>query len=716
MAVTVDEVQLTSFLVKVASRCNLDCDYCYVYHHADQSWRSMPRLLSSKDREAFASQLALYIQQVGIRRCVVVLHGGEPLLMGSAELVAFAAHLRKAVGADVQLDIGMQTNGLLLTREVIDELSSVDIGISLSLDGPKEANDLHRTSRRGRSSFEQSYRALQLLQSAPDVFAGVIAVIDPRTSPRQLLEFFNERKVPRLDFLLPDAHHLRPPPGRLEQPDAYKRWLIDAFDLWFDEYSGLQVRTFEALLDAVVGMPSQTDAFGFGDVSLITVETDGTYHDLDVFKVVSQGATRLNGSVRDTPISDVAASAALAAHRALLKKEGLCASCRSCDVVDVCGGGSVPHRYGLNGFQNPTIYCKEMRALIRHVQTRIANSLELTMHAAAIAHYGRDLGEFECAETSTEAVASLWSNAISDQSSELRQALLWLEASGCGSGETVAAVRALIDSQSAIDLLAQRPGAIAWSNAMLAIATGRPVSTVDGSALDRDLGYAHWMLARLQGSTEQSPEVHAMDPWLRRPFGSAIHFENQEVLPAAESLLHEALGILHAWRPAVVQELRKICRAIQFIRDPAADPDKIVSFSDNAVPGSLYVSVMQRASLIDAYDLADSLLHEYRHQKLYLLERLAPMVKPTNRKVVSPWRQDPRPPSGLLHAVFVFVELRRFWKHVRSLNLDRLNTRAENQLMDTDARLNEAFLTLAGCPLTATGRSLVAVLEVGARE
>lgn len=242
----------------------------------------MPRMLSSENRDAFASKLASYLRHAGIRRCVVVFHGGEPLLMGSAELVAFAAQLREAVGGDVQLDIGMQTNGILLTREAIDQLSSADIGISLSLDGPKEVNDLHRTSRRGRSSFEQTYRALRLLQSAPGVFAGVIAVIDPRTPPRKLLEFFNEQQVPRLDFLLPDAHHLRLPPGRLEQPDVYEKWLIEAFDLWFDEYSSLQVRTFEALLDAVAGMPSQTDAFGFGDVSLITVETDGTYHDLDV--------------------------------------------------------------------------------------------------------------------------------------------------------------------------------------------------------------------------------------------------------------------------------------------------------------------------------------------------------------------------------------------------------------------------------------------------
>ena len=56
MTAPADEPKLTSFLVKVASRCNLDCDYCYVYHHADQSWRAMPEVLSPGDREAFATR------------------------------------------------------------------------------------------------------------------------------------------------------------------------------------------------------------------------------------------------------------------------------------------------------------------------------------------------------------------------------------------------------------------------------------------------------------------------------------------------------------------------------------------------------------------------------------------------------------------------------------------------------------------------------------
>ena len=34
------------YLFKIASRCNLDCDYCYVYHQADSTWRDQPRFMS----------------------------------------------------------------------------------------------------------------------------------------------------------------------------------------------------------------------------------------------------------------------------------------------------------------------------------------------------------------------------------------------------------------------------------------------------------------------------------------------------------------------------------------------------------------------------------------------------------------------------------------------------------------------------------------------
>jgi uncharacterized protein len=697
--------RITSFLVKVASRCNLDCDYCYVYHHADQTWRSMPRLLSADDRAAFAARLAEYVVEAGLRRVAVIFHGGEPLLMGGDTIAEFTRSLRTAVGPDVELEIGMQTNGLLLTDDVLDTLAAERISVSLSLDGPRDVNDLHRTTRRGRSSFDKVEAALERLKTRPDTFAGVISVIDASVPPATLLEYFATHAPPKLDFLLPDSHHGQLPPGRDMDPARYERWLIEAFDLWFDHFPQLRVRTFEALLDAIMGLSSGTDAFGLGDVSLISIETDGTYHDLDVLKVVGDGATRLLGSVRDTPISEVASSAAIEAHRRLLSKAGLSPICQACEVVDICGGGSVPHRFGNESFANPTVYCGEMKALIAHVRRRLEGGLAEAA-APAPRQLDIDLETYELAERATNVVADLRGEALGENQRDLEAALAEIIRAGLGNSRLRERIRGL--SAQHKHVLAGDPGLAAWLRAFLAVRAGRAVFDVDGVPLVPDVSYLEQALARPGEASGLS--VGEDDPWLRAPFGAAIAFEGTDVTVSAQPVVSEALDIIRDWRPALHEEMVAICRAIQFVRDPSAHPEKIVSFSDNSVPGALFVSVVQGERILDPYDLADSLIHEHRHQKLYLLERRFPMTAP-GALVVSPWREDLRPPSGLLHAVFVFVELLRFWEHVRDHGPERLRRRALNQLADTDRNLAEAFETLRSCSLTPAGDALADLLR-----
>jgi uncharacterized protein len=314
-----------------------------------------------------------------------------------------------------------------------------------------------------------------------------------------------------------------------------------------------------------------------------------------------------------------------------------------------------------------------------------------------------NLGDFEKAEASETTVGELWGWACSDQRHEFHQALAAI--AGATSG-----LHTQRPTDSRLDALATRPGTVAWSRAILAMRDGRPVHAVDGAALHRDDGYLGWL--QTQGTPPGgSWEIHGADPWLKHPFGQSIYFESPEAAARAVPVLDHACRIISAWRPALASEMMRICKAVQFVRDPSAHPDKIVSFSDNSVPGALFVSVYRGDSLIDPYDLADSLIHESRHQKLYLLERVTPLVAPTTQKVMSPWREELRPPSGLFHAVFVFIELRRFWRHVLANGGVQIKARATSQLDDTQRNLAAGFATLAQCPLTKAGRDLAAVLE-----
>ena len=665
----------------------------------------MPRLLSSEYRDAFVKRLAEYVRETGLSRCSVVFHGGEPLLAGPQVLADFSAAIRANVEAKV--DIGLQTNGLLLSDPALDVFEQADIAVSLSLDGPRAANDKHRNTRKGRSSFNRVFAALHRLKERPNIFAGIIAVIDVTTSPEDLFNFFDEHKPPKLDFLLPDAHNLRPPPGRDTAPNSYEQWLIGAFDLWLDQYPHLSVRTFEALLDAVSGLPSHTDAFGLGDVSLISIETDGSYHDLDVLKVTRDGATKLTGTVVDTSITKVAASEAIAVHRRRLQRDGLCRQCQECPVMQVCGGGSLPHRFGPNGFDHPTVYCQEMVALITHVRARLDGLLRKSIRAPAPLPPSVDLVEFELAEDATEIMEKLCKSAQEDA----HNAFVNTVQSLVSEDEAVqASVETVLKSPPELTAkLATHPGAIAWQRTIAAQMTGKSVHTVDGAPVRADGSYLCYLLR--QPLSDQDFRIAEKDPWLRAPFGDAVYFEPEEVATKGRDLVQQAFQIIDRWRPALALEMQNASRAIQFVRDPLANPEKIVSFSDNSVPGALYVSIVQSGSLIDPYDLADSLVHEHRHQKLYLLEKQNPMVEPNSMLVSSPWREDPRPPSGLLHAVFVFVELRRYWTFVHDRGPVYLRNRAANQLRDTNTHLAQAFVTLGNCPLTQTGSELLEVLK-----
>jgi hypothetical protein len=50
-------VPFREFIVKVHSRCDLACDYCYMFEMADQSWRGQPKRLSTDTAETTAKRI-----------------------------------------------------------------------------------------------------------------------------------------------------------------------------------------------------------------------------------------------------------------------------------------------------------------------------------------------------------------------------------------------------------------------------------------------------------------------------------------------------------------------------------------------------------------------------------------------------------------------------------------------------------------------------------
>src|SRR5215471_15084666 len=104
------QVPVRQFLLKVSSRCNLACDYCYVYRHADQSWRHQPKVMSKEIVDLAVARIAEHALKHDLPLVVVILHGGEPLLAGVDTIEYVASTVRRELGR-VRVALGVQTNG-----------------------------------------------------------------------------------------------------------------------------------------------------------------------------------------------------------------------------------------------------------------------------------------------------------------------------------------------------------------------------------------------------------------------------------------------------------------------------------------------------------------------------------------------------------------------------------------------------------------------------
>ena len=198
---------VSQYVLKVCGRCDLACDHCYVYEHADQSWRHKPKVMSGETAVRAARRISEHALHHQLARVAVVLHGGEPLLLGHERLRGLLATLRSVIDPVTRLSLTVHTNGVRLDEGFCDLFAEYGVRVGVSLDGGRAANDRHRRFADGRSSHKQVLRALALLRK-PDyrhLYAGILCTVDVANDPVAVYEAVLAQAPPRLDLLLPHA-------------------------------------------------------------------------------------------------------------------------------------------------------------------------------------------------------------------------------------------------------------------------------------------------------------------------------------------------------------------------------------------------------------------------------------------------------------------------------------------------------------------------------
>ncbi len=146
--------------------CNLSCLYCLASSQVGIRNFKINLELIIKD---IAKILEIMRKFDNTPR--VILHGGEPLLIGKRNLEVL---LRKL--SEYGVEIGLQTNATLVDDKIVDMLYSYKVDVGVSLDGPRDIHDKLRVYPGGRCSFDDVIRGIKLLKKKYEDLTGIAVV------------------------------------------------------------------------------------------------------------------------------------------------------------------------------------------------------------------------------------------------------------------------------------------------------------------------------------------------------------------------------------------------------------------------------------------------------------------------------------------------------------------------------------------------------------
>jgi HEXXH motif-containing protein len=183
---------------------------------------------------------------------------------------------------------------------------------------------------------------------------------------------------------------------------------------------------------------------------------------------------------------------------------------------------------------------------------------------------------------------------------------------------------------------------------------------VDGVRLppDGDTDTAGWQslrrLSAASGGAAIAPLIDDIDPYRARdadnPSGRLSAAEAAEWQP----VLQDAWNLLVRHHAEVATEVAATIRVLTPLRPPRGGH---VSATSRDKFGAILLS-----RPVDATALAVTMAHEVQHAKLSALLDLLPMTAGSGEcRFYAPWREDPRPASGLLQGAYAFLGVAGFW-------------------------------------------------------
>lgn len=360
---------LDTVLVKVVSNCNLNCSYCYVYNSEDTSYKEQPNNMTFETIELVSNSLIQQSKQQDIGFAIVI-HGGEPLLLGIEKMKLLLSKLRNELTKN-KFPIAIQTNGILINDEYIKLFLKYDATISVSIDGNQSINDLSRLDHKNNSSYLKVINGIENLQDTKTgIFSGTLSVIHPQTNPQEVYSFFKSLNVSSANFLMHDGNYDKLPYGKSSfESLEYGKWIKQLIKIYLSDENPIEIPFIDELIKTILGGNSVKEGIGEESYGIIIIETDGEIRKNDTLRSSYNGADffEKRPNISNTTLNEIVKSSEF--KEVMYLQSTLPEECKRCNIVNICGGGMPLYRWSkVSLYNNPSVYCNDHKLYINYLK------------------------------------------------------------------------------------------------------------------------------------------------------------------------------------------------------------------------------------------------------------------------------------------------------------------------------------------------------------
>lgn len=344
--------------IGITQGCNLGCKYCFLENEY-ANWR--PKIMSETIANEVVTKYIDYVKRKNIYKPQIIFFGGEPLLNWKVlkHIVSLCEPYNSEVDTDSRISFSIVTNGTLITDEIASFLVEHNIGIGLSIDGPKKINDKNRVFKsNGQSVYNRILQSIEVLKKHGCSF-GLSMTMSPEfiKHKEEIIPWLKKMNVGNIftNFYQHSEYHDWWKIHSIESA----RFITDSFEELANLgiINGRPARQIECLIS---GKMKFSDCAGVG-LNQFLIKPDG---EVRVCQCDYRSDDNHIGYISDGSIEEIMEKAN-SLKRWLNRTPIMREECKSCEALFCCGGGCLTQSKILFGDGNvDESYCTYVKHML----------------------------------------------------------------------------------------------------------------------------------------------------------------------------------------------------------------------------------------------------------------------------------------------------------------------------------------------------------------